>query len=182
MGSRGGFPRTRPRVEHNGGNSKSSLGWLRCGQAHRPPQGPSSSRRLFLFLLQLPQQQPEMGSPPFLETLLPLALRAFFHKQPRPSISVLRVSGPWRGHADFEEVKGAGVRPSSNKWVAVRGGPLLFFPGLRRGACQEDGEASRPPAAPCGEADRRWQLCGARVPGPCLLSAEGPLCPSPSPS
>ena len=54
MGSRGGFPRTRPRVEHNGGNSKSSLGWLRCGQAHRPPQGPSSSRRLFLFLLQLP--------------------------------------------------------------------------------------------------------------------------------
>ena len=129
-----------------------------------------------------PNNNQKRGPLPSWKPCSPWPLRAFFHKQPRPSISVLRVSGPWRGHADFEEVKGAGVRPSSNKWVAVRGGPLLFFPGLRRGACQEDGEASRPPAAPRGEADRRRQLCGARVPGPCLLSAEGPLHPSPNPS
>lgn len=52
---------------------------------------------------------------------------------------------------------------------------LLFFPGLRRRACQEDVEASGPPAVPCGVADRRQQLLGhwgaralyrAPLPGP----------------
>lgn len=80
------------------------------------------------FLLQLPNNNQKWGSPPFLKPCSPWPLRAFFHKQPRPSISVLRVSGPWRGHADFEEVKGAGVRPSSNKWVAVRRDRCCSFP------------------------------------------------------
>lgn len=101
-----------------------------------------------------------MGSPPFLQALLPSAAQGSF--LPRPSTSVSQASGPRRGHADLEEVKGAGARPSSNKRVAVRGGPLLFFPGLRRGACQEDVEAGRPPAAPRRVADRRQQLCGRR--------------------
>lgn len=57
----------------------------------------------------------------------------------------------------------------------------MFFPGLRKRSLSGRWRASRPPAAPCGEADRRWQLCGARVPGPCLLSAEGPCAPPRAP-
>lgn len=128
-----------------------------------------------------PNNNQKRGPLPSWKPCSPWPLGAFFHKQPRPSISVLRASGPWWGHADFEEVKGAGARPSSNKWVAVRGGPLLFFPGLRRGACQEDGEASRPPAAPRGEADRRRQLCGRQGSRALPSQRRGPPAPLPEP-
>lgn len=59
---------------------------------------------------------------------------------------------------------------------------MLFFPGLRRGACQEDVEASRPPAAPRGVADRRQQLRGTGVPGPPAQSAQHPAMPPPHPT
>lgn len=68
----------------------------------------------------------------------------------------------------------------------------MFFPGLRRGACQEDVEASGPPAAPRGAADRRGQLRGRRgaggcraqrsAPHPCRALLAAPLTPWPTPS
>lgn len=59
-------------------------------------------------------------------------------------------------------------------------GPLLFFPGLRRGACQEDVEASGPPAAPRRVADRRQQLLGVGRGGVLGRCTEHP-CRGPSP-
>ena len=50
----------------------------------------------------------------------------------------------------------------------------MFFPGLRRGACQEDVEASGPPAAPRGAADRRGQLRGRRGAGGCRAQRSAP--------
>lgn len=57
----------------------------------------------------------------------------------------------------------------------------MFFPGLRRRACQEDVEASRPLAAPGGVADRRRQLWGTRAPRPCTEHRVPLPCPSPLP-
>lgn len=113
----------------------------------------------------------ETGSPPFLQALPPLAAKPF-----PPPISRRWDAWGLDRETDFEEVKGASPRPSSNKWVALRGGTIIVFSGLRRGACQEDVEASRPPASPHREADRRQQLCGRR--GALILGAE---CPSPPP-
>lgn len=50
-----------------------------------------------------------------------------------------------------------------------------FFPGLRRGACQEDVEASGPPAVPCGVSDRRQQLLRSQeCQGPAQSAPAGP--------
>ena len=53
---------------------------------------------------------------------------------------------------------------------------LLFFPGLRREACQKDVEASGPPAAPRRVADRRSQLLG--LGGQRWGARAPPRCPS----
>lgn len=54
-------------------------------------------------------------------------------------------------------------------------GLLLFFPGLRRGACQEDVEASGPPAVPRRVADRHQQLLGGGA-----LGCQGPAQSTPA--
>lgn len=70
---------------------------------------------------------------------------------------------------------------SSNKWAAVRGGPLLFFPASE----EEPVRKMERPAGP-GRASAELTDAGSCAApgcqGPALLSAEGPLCPSPSPS
>lgn len=160
-------PRARLLVMHKGVNSRSSLGWLTCGQVHCPPPGPSGTfllTRTFPFP-PLPPPTTTRNGPSLPENPGLLGRRApglfsansHFH----PSLSH-RPVGPGQGNADFEEVKGAGARPSSNKWVAERGDTVVGFScPQKRGLSGRCRGQQAPSRAPRG-ADRHRQLCGRR--------------------
>lgn len=92
LGRRSLAPRTRLLVAHNGGNSESSLGWLRCGQAAHPLRGPSGTllpTQAFPLPLPPPPTTTRNGVPSLPENAAPLGLAGLFstNSHVHPSLS-----------------------------------------------------------------------------------------------
>ena len=152
-------PRTRRLAVHDGGNSKFFFGMVKVWPSRLPTSGPLLPARAFpLPPPATPNNNQKQGPLPSLKphSLWPPGLRPFFHKEPPLSISVSQACGGLdREMLTLRRLKV--LVPSLHLTNGLPRGEelLLFFPGLRREACQKDVEASGPPAAPRRVADRR---------------------------